>query len=65
MTVEIGSQPLVRLMADVLAMKHGRPQFQWGSQSLVVASGTRSDYISALQAADAGNIQPLLTFARS
>jgi Fic-DOC domain mobile mystery protein B len=54
-----------RLMADVLAMKHGRPQFNWGSQSLVAANETRFAYIAALQAADAGNIQPLLTFARS
>jgi hypothetical protein len=42
----------------------GQP-FTWGRQELVSATRTRKAYIAAPQAADAGDIQPLLAFARS
>lgn len=60
-----------RLMADLLVERLGQPRFSWGSKSLpanaglVDATDTRTDYIAALQAADARDIAPLIAFARS
>lgn len=54
-----------RMMADLLVARLGQPRFSWGSQSLVDANDTRKNYITALQAADARDIAPLLAFARS
>jgi len=53
-----------RLLADLLAMRLGRPRFTWGSASLVDPNEARQRYIKALQAADARDIAPLLAFAR-
>ena len=54
-----------RLLSDLLIERLGRPRFTWGSQSLTDANNPRQHYIAALQAADAKDIVPLLTFARS
>ncbi len=54
-----------RLMADLLVERLGRARFSWGSRSLVDDNQTRQRYIAALQAADARDYAPLLTFARS
>jgi Fic-DOC domain mobile mystery protein B len=54
-----------RLMADVLALKLEEPVFSWGAADLVRVGETRKAYITALQAADTGDIDPLLRFARS
>lgn len=54
-----------RLMAGVLAIKLGRPDFTWGSGNLVKQGEARKQYLVAIQAADSGEIQPLLLFARS
>jgi hypothetical protein len=54
-----------RLHADVIAVKLERPEFTWGQNSIVGTGPTREAYIRALQAADHGNIQELLKFARS
>ncbi len=54
-----------RLIADVLAMKLGRPAFTWGSANLVEEGEARNKYLEAIRAADDGDIQPLLKFARS
>jgi len=54
-----------RMAGDLLAMQLGQPPFSWGSISLVDASETRRQYVTALQAADAHDIAPLLAFARS
>lgn len=54
-----------RLMADLLAERLGQPRFTWGSRSLVDATAMRQRYIAALQAADARDYVPLLTFTRS
>jgi Fic-DOC domain mobile mystery protein B len=54
-----------RLIADVLAMKRGRPAFTWGSADLVNEGEARNKYLEAIRAADNGDIQPLLKFARS
>ncbi len=54
-----------RLIADVLVKKLGRPEFTWGRVNLVGEGPTRKTYLDALDAADHGDYQPLLTFARS
>lgn len=54
-----------RVVADLLVMKLGQPRFKWGSTNLVDAGATRRAYVDALRAADAGDIEPLLSFARS
>jgi Fic-DOC domain mobile mystery protein B len=54
-----------RLMGDVLAMKLGRPAFTWGSANLIKEGEARTRYLEAIRAADDGDIQPLLNFARS
>ena len=54
-----------RLIADVFVMKLGRPAFTWGSANLVKEGEARTKYLEAIRAADNGDIQPLLKFARS
>jgi Fic-DOC domain mobile mystery protein B len=54
-----------RLHADVIAVKLGRPIFRWGRSDIVSPGSTREAYLHALHAADAGNVLPLLGFARS
>lgn len=55
-----------RLCADLL-ISHvfDKALFSWGHSSQLDAKAVRSKYISALQQADAGNILPLIEFARS
>ena len=54
-----------RLAADVLAERLGRPVFSWGQSDLVHVGDARGVYVAALKAADAGDLGPLLAFARS
>jgi Fic-DOC domain mobile mystery protein B len=55
-----------RLLADIVVSKlYGLPVFSWGAANLVKQSDTRSAYLAAMKAADRGNIQPLLNFARA
>jgi Fic-DOC domain mobile mystery protein B len=54
-----------RLIADVLVTRLGRSAFTWGSANLVKEGEARKRYLEAIRAADNGDIQPLLTFARS
>lgn len=54
-----------RLMADLLAQQLSVKPFSWGGSSLMETSELRSAYIRALQAADGGDMTPLLAFARS
>ncbi len=54
-----------RLMADALLQQVGVSPLSWGSASLDVESGIRKRYIGALQAADAGDYAPLLSFIRA
>jgi Fic-DOC domain mobile mystery protein B len=57
-----------RMIADVVAMKYGRPEFSWGSgQNLVAEGNARAAYLAALRALDANenDVRPLLEFARS
>jgi Fic-DOC domain mobile mystery protein B len=54
-----------RLIADALVMKLGRPALTWGSANLVEEGAARKRYLEAIRTADNGDIQPLLSFARS
>jgi Fic-DOC domain mobile mystery protein B len=57
-----------RMIADVVAVKYGRPEFSWGAGQNLAAHGTaRAAYLAALRAldTDANDIQPLAVFARS
>lgn len=55
-----------RLFADLLIMQHGRPRFSWGAnQDLHAINNVRKQYIAALQAADRGNYNKLIEFART
>lgn len=54
-----------RLMADALVMKLGHPSFTWGSANLAGEGEARKQYLDTIRAADKGDIQPLLMFARS
>jgi Fic-DOC domain mobile mystery protein B len=55
-----------RMMGDLLIEKiFGRPVFTWGGQAdSTKAADTRKEYLTAIRAADAGDINPLLAFAR-
>lgn len=54
-----------RLMGDIIIEKiFKRPVFSWGAGDLVKQGDNRSAYLTAIKAADAGNITPLLIFAR-
>jgi Fic-DOC domain mobile mystery protein B len=55
-----------RLMADIIIDKvYNLSLFSWGSEDLVYKGDARTAYIKALKAADNGNFEPLLNFARS
>jgi Fic-DOC domain mobile mystery protein B len=54
-----------RMMADLIVQQAGRAPFSWGSARSTTTSALRSSYISALRAADRGDIGPLIEFARS
>lgn len=57
-----GNGRISRLMADLLMRQFGLPALNWGSGSLTEISDLRKEYISALQEADRGNLEPLITF---
>jgi len=54
-----------RLATDILLRQNGQRDFTWGSHSIVREGSTRRAYIAALQAADNGDITPLLAFVRT
>jgi Fic-DOC domain mobile mystery protein B len=54
-----------RTVTDLLLRSLGVQPFTWGRANLVKPSQTRSQYITALRAADVGDYGPLLAFARS
>lgn len=53
-----------RMIADVLAVKNGQPEFSWGSRNLR-GEQIRETYLAVLQEADRGDIRRLLEFSRS
>lgn len=63
-----GNGRCCRLITDLLLRKMGQDPFSWGSggyAALVNQSDFRATYLAALQAADKGDIAPLLAFART
>ena len=54
-----------RFMADLYLHTIERPRLSWGGEQLETDTDTRRQYISALRAADGGDITVLLDFARS
>lgn len=55
-----------RMMADALLRSQRQESFSWGGDgTLVKADNARSDYLTALRAADRGDYSLLLLFARS
>lgn len=53
-------------MADIIIEKlFKQPHYSWGAASLIKQGESRKAYIKALRSADAGDIQPLIKFARS
>lgn len=55
-----------RLMADII-IEHvfKRPVFTWGAANLIKEDEVRNIYLKAVRAADAGNFESLVQFARS
>lgn len=55
-----------RLMADIIIEKiFSLPVFTWGAANLVKVGDQRMEYLKALKAADNGDMEPLIQFARS
>jgi Fic-DOC domain mobile mystery protein B len=55
-----------RLMADIVIEKiFKEPVYSWGAGDLVKKGDPRTTYLSAIKAADNGDIQPLIKFARA
>jgi Fic-DOC domain mobile mystery protein B len=55
-----------RMMADILMESvFNLPPFTWHQSDMVNADDVRKKYIVALREADHGNIEPLITFAKS
>ncbi len=54
-----------RLIADALIVKLGGARFSWGGNTSITTPGiTRQNYLTALRAADKGDIAPLMLFTR-
>ncbi len=55
-----------RLVADIVISKvYGMPLFTWGAAGSDTQAELRARYIKAMKAADRGDVQALLVFARS
>lgn len=55
-----------RLIADLMIEKIFKlPVYTWGAGNLVKQGDPRAAYLKAIKAADAGDIQPLIDFAKS
>jgi Fic-DOC domain mobile mystery protein B len=56
-----------RLMADLLAMRLGRPRLTWcgGETGINTAGELRDQYLTALRSADKGQFNDLIAFART
>jgi fido (protein-threonine AMPylation protein) len=55
-----------RLMADALIMNLGGERFSWdANMPLANAGAARQNYLSALRAADNGQLESLMQFARA
>lgn len=59
-----GNGRLSRALADMASLSLGGEFFRWGERSIAAAGTTRAAYVAALRAADSGDFEPLLSFAR-
>jgi hypothetical protein len=50
------------MASDLCLRSLGRPQLTWGRRLELLAEEVRGRYISALRAADAGELGPLVAF---
>lgn len=53
-----------RLLADTLVVRLGQKRFSWGANASLTGSELRHQYLEALRAADIGEYERLLAFAR-
>jgi Fic-DOC domain mobile mystery protein B len=53
-----------RLLADIVVASHGDEPLTWGSASGAAPGSARARYADAIRAADAGDMGPLVGFAR-
>ena len=60
-----GNGRLARFCADRLVENLGGRPFPWGRDDLRGEGAARQSYLAALKAADAGDVEPLVQFARS
>jgi Fic-DOC domain mobile mystery protein B len=54
-----------RLLADVVAVRGGRPEFSWGGKKLTASGEARNEYLRALRTADTGDFAQLLQSSRA
>ena len=54
-----------RIVADLLVIRLGAARFSWGAMLDVETAHLRASYVGALQAADRGQMDHLIAFARS
>ncbi len=55
-----------RLMADIIISQlFGKPIFRWNSSNINKKGDARSNYLAAIRAADAGDMEPLIKFAKT
>jgi Fic-DOC domain mobile mystery protein B len=55
-----------RLMADIIISQiFGKPIFNWNSSNINKKGEIRSNYLAAIRAADAGDVEPLIKFAKT
>ena len=55
-----------RLMADIIISQlFGKPIFSWNSSNINKKGEARSNYLAAIRAADAGDMEPLIKFAKT
>ncbi len=60
-----GSSRHARLIADIVVAAHGEEPLSWGARSLPDdPASARSAYAEAIRAADAGDMDRLMEFAR-
>jgi Fic-DOC domain mobile mystery protein B len=60
-----GNGRCTRLLSDLYLTASGESPFTWGSANLDATGRVRGSYLDAIHAAEAGNIEALVAFARS
>ena len=60
---ENGNGRFSRLVADFVAIQHGRQPYSWGRKNLAEIGKTRDTYLDTLRKANNGVFAPLISFA--